>query len=58
MPPPRESTAPPPKFGPHPDDTAEVCAAFAEAESDPGVALTPEELRRLAEDGEMPASLG
>lgn len=54
---PRESTAPAQEFGPHPSDREEVEAAFASDAPDAGIALSPEDIRRLAEDGEWPASL-
>jgi hypothetical protein len=46
---------PPGLVRPAPEDEATVREAFAESFRDPGRALTPEDLHRLAETGEWPA---
>jgi hypothetical protein len=43
-----------PVFVPHPDDLEDVRKGFAELERGEGIALTPEELDRWAETGELP----
>lgn len=44
----------PPVFVPHPDDVENVREGFAELERNEGTALTPEEVNRWAETGELP----
>jgi hypothetical protein len=46
--------APPGRLVPHPRDEADVRAGLEEAERGEGVDLTPEQLQKWAETGELP----
>jgi hypothetical protein len=50
----KQKSRKPASFVPHPDDAADVQAGLDEASRGEGVSLTPEQVDRWAETGELP----